>query len=107
MIETLLQPDQKKFLNTHFKKPFPLFSNETFLGAFISSTVRDEKQKEARKIREEATQSQAGSYLAAEKMASPFSLTFSLYFSFPYLFQESFLPFGVTELLQRQLTALR
>lgn len=49
MIETLLQPDQKKFLNTHFKKPFPLFSNETFLGAFISSTVRDEKQKRSKK----------------------------------------------------------
>lgn len=78
----------KKFLNIYFKNPFPLFSFETFLGVFISSNIRDENQKETRKIGVGATQSQAGSYLAAQKMASPFPLAFSLYFSFPYLFQE-------------------
>lgn len=57
MIETLLQPDLKKpHLNIHFKNPFPLFSNETFLGTFISSNVRDENQKETRKSGEGATQ---------------------------------------------------
>lgn len=75
-------------MNIHFKNEFLLFSNENFLGAFISSNKRDENQREKRKLGKGATQSQAGSCLAAQKMASPFPLTFSLYFSFPYLFQE-------------------
>lgn len=65
------------------------------------------KSEAGKKRREGATQRQTGSHLAAQKMASPFPLTFrfAFYFFFPFLICfKSSLPVSV--LLQRRLNAL-